>query len=207
MTIEDILSKRQQTRLFDTNKIPNKEISEGIIKTAFKLTASKQNLYPYTVHVLGPDAKKEKQDLYDIISYQKGGSKNVNVKEAPYCLIFTIRLITNPDPIILARVKNGHTYAAIDPKKYRGQIPGVALEVGMFSKVLSSLALENGLDVAYTGCFPDYEHNINLWKKLPFIDDLVIFAMQFGYKLNDHSFKREKERKPHIDEVINWIKT
>ena len=205
MTIEDILSKRQQTKLFDTNKIPDKEISEKIIKTAFKLTASKQNLYPYKVHILGPNAIQEKQDLYDIISHQKGGSKNINVKEAPYCLIFTIRLITNPDSIILTRVKNGHPYAAIDPKKYRGQIPGVALEVGMFSKVLSSLALENGLDVAYTGCFPDYEHNINLWKKLPFIDDLVIFAMQFGYKLNDHSSKREKEEKPHIDEVINWV--
>tara|TARA_B110000977_G_scaffold37448_1_gene50338 strand:+ start:1053 stop:1673 length:621 start_codon:yes stop_codon:yes gene_type:complete len=203
--IKDILDKNHQTKLFDTNKIPDKEISEKIIKTAFELTASKQNLYPYKVHVLGPNAEQEKQDLYDIISYQKGGSTNVNVKEAPYCLIFTIRLITNPDPIILARVKNGHSYAAIDPKKYRGQIPGVALEVGMFSKVLSSLALENGLNVAYTGCFPNYEHNTNLWKKLSFIDDLVIFAMQFGYSLTKHSTKKEIEKKPHIDEVINWI--
>ena len=205
MTIEDILSKRQQTKLFDTNKIPDKEISEKIIKTAFKLTASKQNLYPYTVHVLGPDAKKEKQDLYDIICHQKGGPQNINVKEAPYCLIFTLRLVTNPDPIILARWKRGHSYEAIDPQKYRGQIPGAALEVGMFCKVLSALALEKGLDTSYTGCFPDYEHNIDLWKKLPFIDDLVIFAMQFGYKLNDNSFKREKERKPYINDVIKWI--
>ena len=207
MTIEQLLSKRQQTKLFHPNKIPGKEVAEKIIKTAFKLTASKQNLYPYKVHVLGPENKQEKLDLYNTICDQKGGPQNINVKEAPYCLIFTIRLVTNPDPIILARWRNGHSYESINPKKYKTQISGVSLEVGMFAKTITSLAMEQGLDVAYTGCFPNYEHNKELWKKLTFIDDIVIFAMQFGYRLNENDFKRKeaKERKPHIDEVINWV--
>ena len=205
MTIEELLLKRQQTRLFDTNKIPNKEISEGIIKTAFKLTASKQNLYPYTVHVLGPENKQEKLDFYDIVCHQSGGSNNINIKNAPYCLIFTIRLVTNPDPIIAYRMSKGHTYSICDPKQYKLQISGVSLEVGMFAKTITTLAMEQGLDVAYTGCFPNYEHNKELWKKLSFIDDIVIFAMQFGYRFNDYNAKLIKETKPHIDEVINWV--
>lgn len=205
MTIEEILSGRQQTKLFDPDKIPDKEIGDGIIKKAFKLTASKQNLYPYKVHVLGPDKKQQKLDFYDIVCHQKGGAQNINIKHAPYCLIFTIRLVTNPDPIIKYRQSKGHSYEICNPETYQGQIPGVSLEVGMFSKVVTSLALENGMDVAYTGCFPDYKKNEHLWKKLPFIDDLVIFSMQFGYRYNEHAFKQAKERKPLEYEVINWV--
>ena len=205
MTIEELLLKRQQTKLFHTEKIPEKEVAEKIINTAFNLTASKQNLYPYKVHVLGPENKQEKLDFYDVVSHQKGGPQNINVKHAPYCLIFTIRLVTNPDPVIAYRKSQGHSYDITDPKQYKGQMPGVSLEVGMFAKTITTLAMEQGLDVAYTGCFPDWHNNRDIWKKLTFIDDIVIFSMQFGYRFNEYAFKRAKEKKPHINEVINWV--
>ena len=42
-------------------------------------------------------------------------------------------------------------------------------------------------------------------EKLPFIKDIVVFSMQFGYRFSDYSFKLRKEKKPKINEVINWV--
>ena len=203
--IEDILSKRQQTKGYHPLRIPDKKLAENLISKTFKLTASKQNLMPYKVHVLGPDKKELKKEFFKIVRHQKGGSYNMNVEQAPYCLIFTIRLVTNPDTIIYERIKKGHSYEVCDPNKYHKQKSGASLEVGMFAKVLTSLVLEQGMDVSYTGCFPDYESNENLYKNLSFIDDLVLFSMQFGYRFSDYAFTKEKEKKPSIDEVINWV--
>jgi hypothetical protein len=203
--LEDILKKRQQTVQYNHLKLPDKKVAENIIIKSFELTASKQNLYPYTIHVLGPEQKEYKKTFFEIIKHQPGGGNNFNVQQAPYCLIFTTRLITNPDPIILDRIKRGHSYLECDPKKYNINLPGVSLEIGMFAKVLSSLALEKDMDVSYTGCLPPYEKNKELWKKLPFIKDIVVFSMQFGYRFSDYSFKLRKEKKPKINEVINWV--
>lgn len=203
--IEHLLGKRQQTKGYSASKIPENKIAQDIISKAFELTASKQNLYPYKVHVLGPDQKQFKKDFFEIVRDQKGGAYNMNVEQAPYCLIFTLRLVTNPDPIILERIKKGHLYYNCDPNFYKTQLSSVSLEVGMFAKVITMLALEKNMDVSYTGCFPPYEEKPELWKKLPFIQDSVIFSMQFGYRFSDYSFNRKKEEKPKIEEVINWI--
>lgn len=206
--IAELLSRRQQIKDFNPNKIPEKEVAENIIRTAFNITASKQNLYPYKVHVLGPNNKQEKLDFYDIVCRHPGGETNRNIKSAPYCLIFTIRLVTHTDSIIEMRKADGHTYPATDPKKYKQHISNVSVEIGMFAKTITALALEQGLDVAYTGCLPNplfWEKNKELFKKLYFVDDVVIMAMQFGYKLDEYSFKKIKEKKPDIAEVINWL--
>jgi len=203
--IEELLLKRQQTREYDVNKLPNKKVVEDILAKAFKLTASKQNLYPYKVHILGPDNKDFKKVFYDIVNHQPGGLQNWNVAQAPYCLIFTKRFVANPDPEIYDRMNNGENYNVCDPKKYHKDNRSSAIEIGMFAKVLTTLVLEKNMDVSYTGCFPSYNDNKELWKKLPFIDDTVIFSMQFGYRFSDYSFKRKKEKKPDINEVFNWV--
>lgn len=203
--IEELLSKRQQTKGYHPLRIPDKKVAEDIISKTFKLTASKQNLMPYKVHILGPDKKELKKEFFKVVQHQKGGSYNMNIEQAPYCLIFTLRLVTNPDPMILERIKKGHSYGACDPKKYHQQISGASLEVGMFAKVLTSLVLEQGMDVSYTGCFPDYKNNKDLYKNLSFIDDPIIFSMQFGYRFSDYAFTKKKEKKPDINEVINWV--
>ena len=179
------------------------------IKTAFKLTPSKQNLYPYTVYVLGPKNKQEKLDFYDIVCHQKGGPQNTNILSASYCLIFSLRLVTNPDPMILKRIKLGHPYEMCDPNQYHLGGIDAALEIGMFAKIITTLCMAHGLDVAYTRCFPPWEHNKDKWKKLDFIRDPVIFSMQFGnrYENEKAAFKpnEEKEKKPNTDEVIKWL--
>ena len=135
---------------------------------------------------------------------QSGGAGNTNILSAPYCLIFTTRLVKNPDSKILARIKKGHVYSVCDPKSYNNMQAGISIEVGMFSKVLTSLCLEKNIDVSYTLCFPPYDNNKKeVWKKLSFIEDPVLFSMQLGYRTGLINYNKEK--KPNIDEVINWV--
>ena len=67
--IEDILSKRQQTKGYHPLRIPDKKLAENLISKTFKLTASKQNLMPYKVHVLGPDKKELKKEFFKIVLF------------------------------------------------------------------------------------------------------------------------------------------
>jgi hypothetical protein len=203
--IEDILKKRQQTKGYHPTKIPNRKVAEYIINKAYDLTASKQNLMPFKIHILGPHQKQFKKDFFDIVQHQTGGALNMNVSQAPYCLIFTNRLIKNPNTTILRRIKKGHIYNNCDPKKYKNEISGVSIEIGMYAKVLTSLALEKDIDVSYTLCFPPFKNNEKLWSKLSFLDEPPLFSMQIGYRYSNHSFNLVKENKPERNEVINWI--
>ena len=203
MSISEIYKKRKQTRQYDQENYPDIDIVKNILTETFKITASKQNLYPYKVHVLGPNHKNIKKDLYETVSCSSGGRNNINVLQAPYCLIFTTRWVNNPDPIIYERIKRGHTYTVCDPKLYNNTKSAACIEVGMFSKILTGLCLEKNINVSYTLCFPDYEKNKDLWKKLSFIKDPVLFSMQLGYRTG--LVDNNKEKKPLIDDVISWI--
>jgi hypothetical protein len=205
MSIENLLKKRKQNKNYDQQNYPSLEDVKKLIDKTFNLTASKQNLYPYKVHILGPNHQNIKRDFFDIVCLQSGGAGNTNILSAPYCLIFTTRLVKNPDSKILARIKKGHVYSVCDPKSYNNMQAGISIEVGMFSKVLTSLCLEKNIDVSYTLCFPPYDNNKKeVWKKLSFIEDPVLFSMQLGYRTGLINYNKEK--KPNIDEVINWLK-
>ena len=204
MSIEELLKKRKQTRYYNLQRYPSVEIVKELVDKSFDLTASKQNLYPYKVHIIGPNDKNIMKALYEITCIQSGGDRNFNILSAPYCLIFTTRLVKNPDTRILANIKKGHKYSVCDPELYNNMRSMTAIEIGMFSKVLTSLCLEKNIDVSYQLCFPEYSHKKEVWKKLPFIEDPVLFIMQLGYKTGLTNYNVEK--KPNINEVINWIK-
>ena len=203
MSIENLLKKRKQIQNYDKQKYPSLEDVKKIIDKTFDLTASKQNLCPYKVHIFGPNHQNIKKDFFDIVCLQSGGAGNTNILSAPYCLIFTTRLVKNPDSRISAQIKNGHAYTVCDPKSYNNLKSGTSIEVGMFSTVLTSLCLEKNIDVSYTLCFPQYESNKEVWKKLSFIEDPVLFSMQLGYRTGA---TRSPEKKPTISDVINWLK-
>ena len=201
--IENLLSKRKQVRQYSENKIPNLEDVNKIINKAYDLVASKQSLVPYKITVLGPHKKEEKQELYNLSIKNDGGEGNENIF-APYVLCFTNRLVDNPNLSVKRKVAKGHRYDLLDPEKYRTRGIGVGVEVGMFSKILTSLCMEYDFDVSYLLCFSD-----SASQKLSFLDDKLIFSLQIGYQkssgIKDKFLKDADEYKPDITEIVEWL--
>ena len=82
----------------------------------------------------------------------------------------------------------------------------MAIEIGMFSKILTTLCLENNIDVSYLLCFPTKEQD-KRWYEFDFLDDEILFSMQLGYKSNKFTRNKNKEEtKPEKNEIINWLK-
>tara|TARA_B100000900_G_scaffold354841_1_gene323772 strand:- start:417 stop:992 length:576 start_codon:yes stop_codon:yes gene_type:complete len=190
MIMEKLFETRYQVYQY-TDKIPDKTLAENLIEKTFKLTASKQNIMPYKVHVLGPDCKEEKKKIYDHVQKVTGGGHNLNI-HAPYNLIFTTRLVTNPSSHVQQLIDEGHDQPCTDPQKYKKDKHNISLEIGMFAKILTGLCLENELGVSYQLCFKDWQYE----------NEEVLFSMQFGYPLTTRLEKGDY--KPHIDDVIKF---
>jgi hypothetical protein len=204
MSIEELFKKRKQTKLYDKNTIPDRKIVETIINKTFELTSSKQNIMPYKVHILGPEHSDIKEKIFTLSKSKKGGGQNYNIR-APYVLLFTNRLVTNPSEAVKRKMALGHPYGACDPLKYKKFDKDVGIEIGMFSKVLTALCLEKNIDVSYLLCFPDYEQD-ERWKEFHFIKDPVLFSMQLGYKSKIFTYKTDiGEEKPKKTDVLNWV--
>lgn len=202
--IEDILKKKRQTKLYDVNNIPKEDLIKSLIDKTFDLVPSKQNLLPYKVHILGPKCIEYKNILFDLSNKMKGGDQNYNLR-APYVLLFTRRLVTNPNPAVERKIKLGHRYGVCDPSIYYLFDKDVGIEVGMFSKILSILCLENNIDISYILCFSPRKDATD-WKKLDFLNEDVLFSMQLGYKSKLFKYERkEDEIKPKKNEIINWL--
>ena len=131
------------------------------------------------------------QKIYEHVKQVTGGSHNHNIK-APYNLIFTTRLITNPSEHVQKLINEGHDQPCTDPQKYKKEKHNVSLEIGMFAKVLTGLCMENNLGVSYQLCFHNWVHE----------NEEVLFSMQFGYPATKRLENRDF--KPNIDEVIKW---
>ena len=201
--IENLLSKRKQVRQYSEDKIPNLEDVNKIINKAYDLVASKQSLVHYKITVLGPHKKEEKQELYNLSIKNDGGEGNENIF-APYVLCFTNRLVDNPNLSVKRKVARGHRYDLLDPEKYRTRGMEVGIEVGMFSKILTSLCMEYDFDVSYLLCFSD-----SASQQLSFLDDKLIFSLQIGYQkssgIKDKFLKDADEYKPDITEIVEWL--
>jgi len=198
--IEETLKKRKQVRIFDTEKAPDIVLIKTIITKAFEVSASKQNFYPYNVFVL--HKPKDRKTFWEITKSAPGGEGNYNVKTAPYHLIFTRRTpTTHPDPKIKKRMAKGLVYPIMD--KDRKEDHRVSIEVGMFAKVLTTIALENNINVSYQLCFPDFDGKPEEWSKFPFIQENVLLCMQLGYDSNKKD--NDREIKPQIDDIVKWI--
>jgi hypothetical protein len=198
--IEETLKKRKQVRIFNTRKAPGIELVKRIITKAFEVSASKQNFYPFNVFILHKE--EDRKIFWEITKSAPGGDGNYNAETGPYHLIFTRRTVTtHPDPKIKERIARGHVYPIMD--KNSNEDHRVAIEVGMFAKVLTTMALEHNIDVAYQLCFPDFDGQPEKWSKLPFVKENVLLCMQLGYDSNKKD--NDREIKPQIDEVVKWI--
>jgi len=205
--IEDVYKKRTKCSVF-TDEIPDFDMVKNLMEKTHALVASKQNLMPYKIHVLGPDCKKYKEELYKLTvnAVDKKWTKTKANRQvfAPYVLIFTARL-ASPNISVQKKIEEGHSYQACFPETYlnSGALHTACIEVGMWSKIFTGLCLENNIDVGYTKCFRSWSKSNNVkWPTLPFVQDPPLFIMSVAYHdIRYRSFNPE-EIKPDFDEVV-----
>jgi hypothetical protein len=230
--IEAIFFKREQVRFFDQINVPSADLINELLLTTVKLVPSKQNMMPYKIHVLGPEHIKTKEILYTLASkqelpndYQKRLStlnSGNTALFAPYVLLFEKR-IPIPNRYILQLISRGHRYPECDPSQHYRHNKLAAIEVGLFSSILTGLCLEKEISVSYTECLPNVNRN-NLEDQNPikinpyaglinFINEDIFLALSLGYQdknINDHERLSKHtnvgEDKPVFEEIIHWQK-
>ena len=206
--IEDIYAKRQKVINYKKDG-PSSELMHELIHKTYELVASKQNLMPYKIHVLGPDCKKYKEELYKLTTKavdEKYFRTTANVQVfAPWVLIFTARLAEPNEFVYKCIHEEGHSYQPCFPETYlnSGPIRTTCIEIGMFAKIFTGLCLEQDIDISYTKCFRSWPNNKVKdpeWAGLPFVNDPPLFVMVAGYR-QEH-VHIPGETKPDFDEVV-----
>lgn len=266
MSIEELFSKRRQIRAaWDPHKMPSKELIYDLLKRTQKVTASKQNLYPYKIHAFGPNDEKEKRIVEKICClYEEGSVNDFDLKKSKleklgrdnnlpgWVLVFELRKC-KPNTFIkeYSQMYKGDSpyvtttddvqgtasrFGQISEERFRESTNKAlaCVEVGMFTKVLAGLCLENELAISYIKSFPEWtwkglrkEYNKNTnknglnWDSLPQITEAPILVVQIGYKADMidplastvevdgvvHSVKPGNvllEDKPSIDEIVQF---
>ena len=218
MSIEKLFSKRRQIRAaWDPNKMPSKELIYDLLKRTQNMSASKQNLFPFKIHAFGPDNLKEKRIIEQIcclfptgsvnnydLSMEQHKSAGTDNNMPGWVLVFELRKARKNKFIkdyeqMFEEGKPSVRYTQIDEHRFRDSANRTlsAIEVGMFTKILAGLCLENDLAISYIKSFPEwqwkgkrgeYSKNTNKvglsWDSLPQITEAPLLVVQIGYKAN-----------------------
>ena len=209
--IYELFKKRRQIRwAWDQERIPSKELIHSLIETTFDLAPSKQNLFPFKIHIIGPKNNKDNHIVGKICALFKNGSVNQWQMEeaphpnhkAPWVLIFELRKCEPNDFIVKhgTKYKGGEKRFTQIDERFRGPTNSklACIEVGMFLKILAGQCLENDLQISYIKSFPEwswkgirneYHKDTNKgsgidWSALPYIKEMPIIVAQIGYKAN-----------------------
>tara|TARA_B100001094_G_C18152789_1_gene784638 strand:- start:864 stop:1640 length:777 start_codon:yes stop_codon:yes gene_type:complete len=218
MSIEELYSKRRQIRAaWDPHKMPSKELIYDLLKRTQNISPSKQNLYPFKIHAFGIDDLEEKRIVEQICCLFPTGSVNefdrskeehisqgTNNNMPGWVLVFELRKAKKNKFIKdyerrYEENKPSVRYTQIDEHRFRENSNRTlaAIEVGMFTKILAGLCLENDLAISYIKSFPEwswkgsrgeYKKNKNKvglsWDSLPQITEAPLLVVQIGYKAN-----------------------
>lgn len=247
MSIEELFSKRRQIRAaWDYEKLPTKDLIHDLLTRTLKIAPSKQNLFPFKIHAFGPENKNERDIVSQICCLYTSGSvnnwedtkevaetKGETNKDAPWVLVFELRKCNwNEFVKYYSKIHdNGQAYkrfTQIDEERFRESTNKAlaCIEVGMFTKILAGLCLENDLAISYIKSFPEwtwkgksgvYSKNTNKvglsWDSLPQITEAPILVVQIGYKadiqdilatnVNDPN-RPFLEDKPSIDTIVQF---
>jgi len=255
--------RRQIRAAWDPNRSPSKELIYDLLKRTQNIAPSKQNLYPFKIHAFGPNNPEEKKKVEQICClYTQGSVNNFDRSQAdlktagednnfpPWVLVFELRKC-EPNTFIkqYAKILKGNSpyatendynsaasrFSQISEDRFRenNNKSLACIEVGMFTKILAGLCLENDLAISYIKSFPEwtwkgqskrYSKDINevglSWDSLPEITEAPLLVVQIGYKadMDDplastvevdgvvHSTKGGVllEDKPSIDEIIQF---
>lgn len=222
--IYDVLENRRYVIEYDQTATFSKSLIDSLLQKTWKITPSKNNFMPYTVHILGPEHQKYKELVFlncasneglvdgvkDPLSlrYSNNPPKYSNILNCSHLLIFTMRLEDQPNPYQQMLINRGHKYEAVDENKLDDLYAMTSLEVGLFADALSGMCLEQGIDVSFTGCF---HRNLKYWENIPFVKRKPILLMTLGkgkiyYRdTNKESDIENLDSKPDFDRIVNFI--
>lgn len=207
-SIYNLFKKRRQVRWgWDQTKIPSKELIQELLEKAYDTAPSKQNLFPFKIHVIGPNNNVDNEKISKICALFNTGSVNnweaqphPNAK-APWVLIFELRKCDHNDFTLTHSKKHNDwkRFTQLD-ERFRDAVNQrlSSIEVGMFTKVLAGLCLERNLAISYIKSFPEwrwdekrnvYKKNSNKvgssWEVLDYITEMPLLVVQIGYKTEE----------------------
>ena len=210
--IEELFSKRRQIRsAWDCKKVPSKELIYNLLDRTLKISASKQNLFPFKIHAFGPNNTKDRKIISQICALFKTGSvnnweesdeiaerKKQTNKDAPWVLVFELRKC-EPNTFVKehSEMHNDWKRFTQTDERFRKNTNSqlACIEVGMYVKLLTGLCLEEDLAISYIRSYPSwswtseknkYYKDINKfglsWDALPQITEAPLLVVQIGYK-------------------------
>lgn len=196
--IFDHLNKRKHVYEYKVDDIPAPSIIKELLHKTWHVTPSKQNIMPYTVSVLGPNANITKQKIYNkVVSNDKRmsaeglkegavtqTSTEVNphyrhILHNPYLIVFSQRVCSDKDinPFYKSKIKTGQ-FMEQASEKWLGDIKSsTSFEAGLFAQNLASLCLEQDIHCSFTGCFSG---NVKNWTDIDFVKYDPIMLMSLG---------------------------
>ena len=214
----DWLTNRKHVDAYDNSVDIEKDVIKSF-KEAWKVTPSKQNFMPYTIHVIGPESQEWKNKLYAMCLRNEGIVDNLSdeqlieryqyrppsyhsITNCSFALIITQRLVTKPNAYQQKRLDKGHVAEQMDVNQQHALNSIVSFEVGLFCNALQYYLLQKNIDSCYTGCF---KNSLENWKTLPFVTENPIMIMTIGKGIRFAERNPENDR-PDLDEIINLVK-
>lgn len=211
MSVVETLNKRKHVMEYDSNIIPTEDDIEDIIRSAYFVVPSRFNAYPYTVHVLGPNAERS-LTLWELSMEQNSLTSDVinptlsHIKSAPYTLIITPR-VTSPNKYYHGQYRGWeeNQWSTINKDNRENS----AVEIGLFSLTLTSVLLEKGWDTSYSICFP---RTLTGYLEFPFIKQVPSLIQTIGkgriYRYETMTTEElETDTKAPIEDVVLYHNT
>lgn len=207
--------KRRAVKKYDTEADISAATIDLLLQKAWKVTPSKNNFMPYTIHVLGPKEHHYKKSVFENCMSNEGRVDGTNIQQkyqsqlpfygnilsCSYLLIFTLRLEDQPNLYQRDAMRRGCKFEWTSELTLDNGYPGASLEVGMFSDIFGGLCVEKGLDVSSVLCF---QRRLSAWQDLPFVNRKPILLMTVG-KAKEYVYPQPTNRRPAYDRIVNFV--
>lgn len=222
--IDRILQKRRYVREYDANANISPNLIDSLLQKTWKVTPSKNNFMPYTVHVVGPEHQRYKELVFLNCASNEGLSDGIenpleerykehppnyaNILSCSYLFVFTMRLEEKPNPFQQMLIQRGHRYEAVDESRLDNLYATASIEVGLFADCFSALCLQNDIDVSFVGCF---HKDLDKWKDIPFVTrkPILIMTAGKGLKYRDEIAKdsdiEKLDLRPDYNRIVNFV--